>query len=185
MIPRVRVRELSDVADFIPFRARDPTWLLPTGPPGPICSRWVWSPGMRRNCGISSIPTASGSAPQLHCGRCGYHSYHSFGGNRYRLSCTMQRGGSGKSTWRLRPKPGPRPTGRPTVIVAGSMGPTGEIFAPVARSPMKTGLPPSPNRRGPGGGRRRRPLDRDHVLGKELRAAVEGAATTGLPIAPP
>jgi 5-methyltetrahydrofolate--homocysteine methyltransferase len=109
---------------------------------------------------------------------------NSFGGNRYRLKLHNAEGQvreinqAAAANARAEADAASRP-----VIVAGSMGPTGEIFAPVGTLPHEDGVAAFAEQAqalAEGG------VDvlwiETMSSEEELRAAVEGAATAGLPI---
>ena len=109
-------------------------WCSPTGRRGPTTSRWASSRASRPSCGTSIIPERS-------------HDLHrrfvdagadiiltnTFGCNRNRLSAAPRRGPgvrAGQGGGRRSPATVADAADRP-VVVAGSVGPTGELFAPL------------------------------------------------------
>jgi methionine synthase I (cobalamin-dependent) len=109
---------------------------------------------------------------------------NSFGGNRYRLKLHQAEDRAAEINRRAAEiaRRIADAADRP-VVVAGSMGPTGEIFA-ARRQPVPRRRRGRLRRAGAGaqGRRRRRAVDRDHSSQEELSAAVEGAAAAKLPI---
>ena len=93
-----------------------------------------------------------------------------------RTGCTSSTSGPPRSPARWPTRPGRK------VIVAGSVGPTGELAGAARRVDLRRG-----GRclcgadRGPEGGRGRNRLDRDHVGAGRGRAAAEAAIRVGLP----
>ena len=136
-----------------------------------FCSRWGSVSGDAPELWIFEHPDRiTGPAPQLHRGRC-RRDLPIVRRQPLPSSCTMPRVRSGKSIWRRRPMPGPRPT-TPAGRHRRRLDRPDRRDLCTGRHPLPRGRGCSLCRAGESAcrGRRRRTVDRDHVV----RGGAEG-----------